>query len=87
MNIIAKPIDVVASFTINGIPSPMRFRYQQSEDETVVIKIDNILFKETEKISGNVMILFRCESNVEGISRTYDIKYELATCKWMLYRI
>lgn len=87
MNIISKPIDVLASFTKEGVPTPIRFKYQGEGNEPIVIKVDHVLFKETEKLAGNQMILFRCQSTIQDVLKVYDIKYELATCKWMLFKI
>ena len=87
MNIVAKPIEMLASFTKNGIPTPIRFRYHHSEDESIVVKVEHILYKELEKSVGNPMMVFRCESVIEGALKTYELKYELATCKWMLFRM
>ena len=87
MNIIAKPVEMLASFTQNGIPTPIRFRYRHSEDEATVIKVEHVLYKELQKSVGNPMMVFRCESILEGTLKTYELKYELATCKWMLFRM
>lgn len=87
MRIISKPIDVIASFTKEGIPTPIRFRYQEEGEEPVVIRIEQILFKEMEKLAGNQMLLFRCQSMMEDTIHVFDIKYELATCKWMLFKM
>lgn len=86
MKVVSKPVDVIASFSKEGIPTPIRFRYQDLDDQVVVVRIDGILFREIEKFAGNQMIVFRCESIISGISRTYEIKYELATCKWILFK-
>lgn len=87
MQIISKPIDVIASFTKDGVPTPIRFKYQEKGDEPIVIKIEHIQFKEMEKLAGNQMIVFRCQSMIGGTLRIYDIKYELATCRWILFKM
>jgi hypothetical protein len=53
----------------------------------VVIKVDRILFKEEEKLAGNRMILYRCESIINNMQRTFELKYEISTCKWYLYKM
>jgi hypothetical protein len=87
MQIIAKPIDVIASFTKEGIPTPIRFKYQEERGESIVIKIDQILFKEVERFAGNQMFVFRCQSTTGDALRVFDLKYELVSCKWMLFKI
>lgn len=87
MKIIAKPIEVIAVFNEMGVPTPIKFRIRNNDSTTSVIKIENVLFKENEKLAGNIMIIFRCQSIVLGTQRTFELKYELSTCKWMLYKM
>ena len=85
MKIVAKAIEVVAWFQKEGLIRPVRFRVE-GEDGFKVIKIDQIIQMEEEKYAGNRMILFRCQSTIDGIERMYEIKYEIETCQWMLYK-
>lgn len=87
LKIIAKPIEVIAVFNEMGIPTPIKFRIKNNDSTTSVIKIDSILFKENEKLAGNNMIIFRCQSIVLGTQKIFELKYELNTCKWMLYKM
>lgn len=77
---------MIASFTKDGIPTPIKFKYCEDEGTTVV-KIDRVILQETEKFAGNNMIVFRCQSLIGHIQKVYEIKYELATCKWILFKI
>lgn len=87
MKVIAKDIKMIAGFTEDGTPTPLRFKIR-SEDESVnVIKADRVLFKEKEKLVGDLMIVFRCQSVINSFDRIYELKYELSTCKWMLYKM
>lgn len=87
MKIVARPIEMVAWFTIEGIPNPVRFRIKNDDGEMDVVKIEKIVFKEREKIAGNEMINYRCQSTISGQTKTLEIKYELSTCKWILFKI
>lgn len=87
MKVIAKGIEMVAWFTEDGSPIPLRFRVKGEGGVANVIKIDKIIFKEKEKLAGNLMIVFRCQSIIDNINKIYELKYELCTCKWMLYKI
>ncbi len=87
MKIVAKSIEMVAWFSKDGIPHPVRFRIS-NEDETVsVIKVDKVIFREKEKIAGNNMLVFRCQSRIYGEEKIYEIKYDIITCKWILFKI
>lgn len=83
----AKPIEVVAWFTADGVPHPARFRYCDEEGANEVIKIDKIICKDREKFAGNEMMKFTCQSAINGVNKIFEIKYELNTCKWILFKI
>jgi hypothetical protein len=87
MKTLAKPIDVVAWFTKEGEPRPIRFRVTNEEDSVTVIKVDKILHTDREKLAGNPMLVFRCQGGVNGVEKVYELKYELLTCKWMLFKM
>ncbi len=86
LKIVAKPIEMIAVFTKEGIPAPIRFRYS-GEEGTTVVKVDKVLLRETEKFAGNNMLLFRCQSLINDMQVVYEIKYEMASCKWILFKI
>lgn len=86
MKVVAKPIDMIAVFSKEGIPTPVRFKY--CDDETaMVIKVDRVIIREAEKLAGNNMVVFRCQSTIDNIQKVYELKYELSTCKWILFKI
>lgn len=87
MKVVARPIEMVAWFTADGIPHPVRFRIKNTDESFSTIKVDKILFNQSEKLAGNHMIVFRCKSIISGEEKIFEIKYELATCKWILYKI
>lgn len=87
MKIIAKPIEVVSYTSNKGDVRPLRFRIQGEDDLVKVVKIDRIITKETEKLAGNPMLVFRCQSLIDNVQKQFEIKYELQTCKWILFKI
>ncbi len=87
MEVIAKSIDVIAWFTEAGEPSPIRFRMKNEDQSTTIIKVDKVIFKEKEKLAGNPMLVFRCQSMIDKINKIYELKYELQTCKWTLFKM
>lgn len=85
MKVLMKPIEMIAWFTQEGIPNPIR--YKLSEDASnVVIKVDKVITRSEEKIAGNRMLIFRCQSEIDGLLKLFELKYELNTCKWYLYK-
>lgn len=86
MKVVARPIDVVAWFDKDGSLHPVRFRILK-EEMNKVIKIDRVISKEKEKLAGNDMIVYSCQSVVNGTYLRYELKYELKSCKWILFKI
>jgi len=87
MKVVAKPISMVAWFDTKGQPHPVRFKIEDEGSEEVVIKVGRVITKELEKLCGNYMLIFNCQSVINGAEKMYQIKYELSTCKWMLFKI
>jgi hypothetical protein len=87
MKILAKPIDMVCWFEKTGIPHPVRFRAAAEDESEVVIKVDKVITVDKEKLAGNEMLVFKCQSAINNTTRLFELKYELRTCKWILFKI
>jgi len=86
MKVINKPIEVIAHFMDAGVISPLKFRVML-EEELRVFKVDKIITRSTEKLAGNRMVVFQCQAELDGILKQFEIKYELDTMKWFLFKI
>ncbi|OPL09252.1 MAG: hypothetical protein AVO33_07250 [delta proteobacterium ML8_F1] len=86
MKVVAKPIEVVAWFNDKGGIRPLKFRVMD-EEEPQVVKVDRMVHTHLEKFAGNPMHVFDCQSTVEGQTRIYQLKYEVATGRWILFKI
>lgn len=82
MKIIAAPVEMVAKFKPDGSVTPARFAYNGK-----VIDVQQIISVTEEKLAGNRMKIFVCQSEIDGELKKYELKYELQTCKWMLWKI
>lgn len=87
MKVVAKPIEMLAWFDKDGVPNPVRFRITDEAGGFNVIKVDRIITRAKEKLAGNEMLIFHCQSSVGGVERPYELKYELKNCKWILFKI
>ena len=87
MKIVAKPIDVMGKFNKEGILTPIKFKITGEDEGEVTIKVDRVLTRELEKLAGNKMFVYKCQSTINGIEKVYELKYSLETCKWMLFKI
>jgi hypothetical protein len=87
LKVVAKQIEMVAWFNIKGMPKPVRFRIENEDESYRVIKIDKVVTMDKEKLAGNEMLVFKCQSLIDGVLKMFEIKYELRTCKWILFKI
>ena len=85
MKVVAKQIDMVAWFYKDGL-HPTRFKIEGKERD-VVVKIGRVVKKDTEKLAGNPMLVFTCESEINGQLKPYEIKYDINKMKWILFKI
>ncbi|MDO0822536.1 hypothetical protein M8H41_06660 [Desulfosporosinus nitroreducens] len=74
-------IEALAWFE-NGKPHPLRFKLDGKD-----LKIDKVVTVTEEKLAGNRMLIFRCQSEIKGELRPFEIKFELNTCKWFLWKM
>ncbi|MHC1682240.1 MAG: hypothetical protein AB6733_04745 [Clostridiaceae bacterium] len=87
MKVVAKPIEMIAYFTKEGEPHPIKFRLTKEDDQNFIIKVDKILFKEKERIAGNDVLVYRCQSVINSMDKVFELKYDLKNCKWVLFKI
>lgn len=87
MKVVALPIEVVSYTDNKGSIRPIRFRMQIGDDPMQVIKIDKVIVKSTEKLAGNNMLVYKCQSTIDDVIKLFELKYEIATCKWILFKI
>lgn len=86
MKVVAKPVEIISYTDNSGNLKPLRFRIIQDDETLETISVDRIIRKTSEKFAGNQMIVFTCQSLINNKARVYEIKYELNTCKWILFK-
>lgn len=87
MKVIAKPIEMLTWFESCGIPHPVKFKITNKDEIESEIKINKIIKISEERLAGNNMIIYNCLGDVAGKERSFQIKFELCTCKWILFKI
>lgn len=87
MKLIAKPVDMVAWFTQDGEIHPVRFRIMNHKEVWQTIKVNHIVSVNHEKKAGNPVIIYTCQSMINGVCKIYELRYERNTCSWTLYKI
>ena len=97
MKIVNKPIDVIAYFDAGldkgyagavekRFPLPRRIRLLE-DTESVTVNIDKIITVEESRICGVPTIIYLCQSEIGGIAKRYELKYEIGTYRWRLFKI
>ncbi|MCX8131862.1 MAG: hypothetical protein N3I35_17415 [Clostridia bacterium] len=86
MKVYMKPIKMICMSNENGAVTPIRFQIKDDSKELITIKVDSITQSSEEKLAGNKMLIYRCQSEIEGVEKVYELKYEISTCKWYLYK-
>lgn len=87
MKVIMEPIEMIGWFNLKGILMPLRFRLETKQHELKTVKINKVLYHTEEKIAGNPMRTYSCVVAVNGVEKPCELKYELNTCKWILFKI
>jgi hypothetical protein len=87
MKVVAKPIEVISVTDTKGNITPLRFKIAKEDESNQVIKIDKIIDRTQEKLAGNLMIIFNCQSLIGNLEKRYEIKYDFKTCRWILFKI
>lgn len=87
LKVLAKKIEVIAWFKAGGAIRPIRFRIQNEDKTYQTIRVDKILSVDKEKLAGNFMYLYRCQSVIDGVEKYFELKYELDSCEWMLFKM
>lgn len=86
-----KPIDMIAWSTKEGVLTPLKFRLiedrENPEASKIVIKVHKVLLRKEEKLAGTRTIVYRCQSIMNERERIYELKYEIESCRWFLYKI
>lgn len=85
MKVIVKPIEMICLSNENGI-TPLRFRIQEDKKYKVV-KVEKVLNKRLEKLCGNLMWIFDCQSTIDNAERLFQLKYDIGNCKWILFKM
>ena len=87
MKVYMKPIKMISISEFDGVVTPIKFQMKNEEKELITVKVDNIVLRDQEKLAGNKMFIYRCQSEVDGSIKVFELKYEVSTCKWYLWKM
>ena len=87
MKVYMRQIKMIAWFAENGTLTPLKFQIKGDGSEFITIRVDSITERSEEKLAGNKMMIYRCQSEIDGIEKQYELKYETSSCKWYLWKM
>jgi len=87
VKILAEPIDAVVRFKGKEKPIPYKFRYTDREEMSHEVKVERILMVEETKLAGIRAFIYRCQSEINGTLKLYELKYLVSDCRWELYKM
>lgn len=87
MKMVQQPISVITVHEEDGSIRPFRFQMKDEEGEQVTIQVKRIVDKKVEKIVGTYYNTFFCLCAVNGMNRTFEIRYRRDMCKWFLMKV
>lgn len=80
-------MEAIVKFRTKEKPIPYKFRYADKEDRYHEVKVDKILMVEETKIAGIRAFIYRCQSEINGAMKLYELKYLMSDCRWELYKM
>ena len=87
MKVLMKSVDMICFNSSEGVITPIKFRIREEGQEPRIIRIDRIIDKKEERIAGNRMLVYTLQTTIDGIERIFEMKYEIQTFKWYLYKM
>lgn len=83
MKVVAKEIECIVVFDKGDLPKPIRFRYRDSKEKEHVIHIHKVQEVEKTRKAGIDALVYTCCTD----EKVYELKFELHTCQWVLFRV
>ncbi|WFF71672.1 hypothetical protein [Proteiniclasticum sp. QWL-01] len=87
MEVLLIPIEVVATFSRDGRITPLRFRVILSDAGYETIMVDQISRRRRERSGNSFIDIYTCSGPVQEQIRMFELKYEISTGEWFLYRM
>lgn len=87
MKTLARAIEMISWTEENGTLHPVRFKIETADGGKQVYRVLRIHTMVPDRIAGNKMYRFTCEVAVNRLIKLCEIRYELETCRWVLFKI
>ena len=88
MTLLNKPIEVTAYLDSAGIIKPVKFKNVNDDGTTTLFNIQRSIRRDREKLGEGVYVYtFTCEVIVDEKTILCDLKYNVQTKAWVLFRM
>lgn len=87
MKTLAKPIEMISWTEENGKIHPLRFKIENQEGARYVYKIEKIYTSDLDRIAGNRVYKYTCEININGVNKICELRYDIDSCRWSLFKL
>jgi len=87
VKILAEPIEAAVWFKAAEKPHPVKFRYNGKDGGLRKVNVDKIICVEEIKTAGIKAFVYRCQSEMDGNLKIYELKYLVNECRWELYKM
>ena len=87
MKVLSKPIEMISHTKEDGKIYPLKFKLENQLGESNIYVVQKLYTSNITKIAGNKMYIFTCEIIVNDEKKMCEIRYELDSCKWLLFKI
>ncbi|MBH1942150.1 hypothetical protein I5677_14705 [Mobilitalea sibirica] len=78
------PVDVIATFNVQGKIKPNFIRLEDEGHVLQTYKIEDIIFSREENYAGIPVLLFCCNILRDDCMQMINIKYHIKTHQWVL---
>lgn len=86
MKVYAKPVNVLAVFSVGENPRPYKIKFENDRGEIIKINIDAVLYIEERRKNGVSVLEYTCQSNIDNRMQLYNLRYVFNEMKWELYK-
>ncbi len=87
MRLIDKSIDMIWHTSTDGHITPIKFKIEGKNGTKLAYNILEIKGQKMTRIAGYKCLNYICDIQMEDQVRSCEIRYDLSTCKWILFRI
>lgn len=80
------PVQVIVHCGAGGELKPLRFQYEDAAHQVHTIHVDQVTDSRKVELVGIEAMLYLCKGQEYGKEHLYELRYTIATHKWVMFR-